>query len=77
LTADGRVWSFPKPVTVTAEALRATAVVLRRRERFKLWAQSVLYSRAGRAAGLQLSGRLPVATLNLLWQRLWSPPKRG
>jgi len=77
VTTDGQLYSFPKPVTVTPEVLRATAVALRWRERFKLSAQTVLYSRAGRAAGLQLSSRLPVATLNLLWQRLWSPPKRG
>ena len=76
VAADGRLFSFPKPVTMTPEVLRATAVALRRRERFRLWMQAVLYSRAGRAAGLQLSDRLPVATLNLLWQRLWSPPKR-
>jgi hypothetical protein len=79
LTDDGRVWSFPKPVTVTAEALRATAVTAhwRRRERLKLWLRNSLYGRAARAAGLYLSrGRWPAATLNLLWQRLWSPPKR-
>lgn len=79
LTDDGRVWSFPKPVTVTAEALRATAVTahLRRRERLKLWLRNALYGRAARTAGLRLSrGRWPVATLNLLWQRLFSPPKR-
>lgn len=79
LTADGRVLSFPKPVTVTAEALRATAVTahLRRRERLKLWLRNALYGRAARTAGLRLSrGRWPAATLNLLWQRLFSPPKR-
>ncbi len=79
LTADGQVLSFPKPVTVTAEALRATAVTphLRRRERLKLWLWNVLYGRAVRTAGLRLSqGRWPVATLNLLWQRLFAPPKR-
>lgn len=76
VAADGRLYSFPKPITVTPETLRATAVILRRWERFKLWAQTSLYSRVGRATGLQLSGRLPIATLNLFWQRLWSPPKR-
>lgn len=80
LTADGRVCSFPKPITVTAEVLRATAVAthLRRRERFKLWLRHVLYGRGARAVGLRLSrGRWPVATLNLLWQRLLAPPKRA
>ena len=78
LAANGRVLAFPKPVTVTPEVLRETAVALRRRERFKLWLQNVLYSRRWRAAGLRLSQRQwPVATLNIIWQRLWSPPKRA
>jgi len=80
LTADGRVWSFPKPVTVTAEALRVTAVAahLRRGERLKLWLRNALYGRAARTAGLRLSqGNWPAATLNLLWQRLLAPPKRA
>ena len=76
LAANGRVFSFPKPVTVTAGVRRAAAVALRRRDRFKLWAQNLLYSRPGRAAGLHLSRRRwPAATLNLIWQRLWPPPK--
>lgn len=80
LTAAGQVYSFPKPVTVTAEVLRATALIthLGRRERFKLWLRNALYGRGARMAGLQLSqGRWPVATLNLLWQRLLAPPKRA
>ncbi len=80
LTADGQVYGFPKPITVTAEVLRATAVAtyLGRRERFKLWLRHGLYGRGARTAGLRLSrGRWPVATLNLLWQRLLAPPKRA
>lgn len=80
LTADGRVYSFPKPVTMTAEVLRATTVTahLRRRERLKLWLWNALYGRAARSVGLRLSrGRWPIATFNLLWQRLWTPPKRN
>ena len=38
--------------------------------------QNLLYWRLGRQIGLQLSERgWPVATLNILWQRLWLPPK--
>ncbi len=78
LTADGRALSFPKPVTVTPGVLRATAVTLGHWDRFKLWGRNMLYGRAVRAAGLQLSRRhWPAATLNLLWQRWWSPPKRS
>ena len=34
-------------------------------------------SRLGRRVGLQLSQRgWPVATLNIIWQRVWLPPKR-
>lgn len=77
LAADGRVFSFPKPVTVTPAVLRETAVTLRRRDRFRLWVRNVLYARVGREVGLRLSQwHWPVATLNIIWQRLWMPPKR-
>ena len=80
LMADGRVFSFPKPVMATREALRVTAVShhLPWRERFVLWVRNMLYGRVTRSAGLYLSRRhWPVASLNLLWQRLWRPPKRA
>ncbi len=79
LAADGRSYSFPKPITVTPEVLRTSAVgqQWRRQDRFKLWAQNLLYSRTSREVGLKLSRRrLPAATLNIVWQRLFQPPKR-
>lgn len=80
LDKNGRIYCFPKPVTVTAAVQRATNVgrQWRWQERFKLWLQNALYMRSGRVAGLQLSRRgLPVATMNIIWQRLWLPPKRS
>ncbi len=79
LAGDGRLYNFPKPVTVTSSVLRA--VTGRRSgqvwKRFKLWLQNLLYLRLGRRVGLQLSQRgWPVATLNIIWQRVWLPPKR-
>ena len=79
LASDGRLYNFPKPVTVTSSVLRAVGSGQSRQvwERFKLWLQNLLYLRLGRKVGLQLSRRgWPVATLNIIWQRLWLPPKR-
>ena len=79
LAGDGRLYSFPKPVTLTPAVLRAAAVGSQWgwTERLKLRVQTLLYLRPGRRAGLQLSRRgWPVATMNMMWQRLWLPPKR-
>ncbi len=79
LAGDGRLHNFPKPILVTNSVLRALSSGQRRRwwDRFRLWLQNLLYLRLGRQVGLQLSQRgWPVATLNIVWQRLWLPPKR-
>ncbi len=78
LAEDGTVFSFPKPLTVTAEVLGVPAVAAQLGwwGRGRLWLRNLLYGSMIRAAGLRLSqGYWPVATLNLLWQRLWVPPK--
>lgn len=75
LAGNGRLYSFPKPITVTPALLRR-ATGSASGKRGSLWLQNLLYWRVGRRIGLQLSQRgWPVATLNILWQRLWLPPK--
>ena len=74
LRGDGRVFSFPKPVTVTGET--AVSAVSAAKSRFR-W-QNLIYTSAGRRAGLKLSRyRWPVATLNITLQRLLAPPKES
>jgi dolichol-phosphate mannosyltransferase len=75
LGENGRLYSFPKPITVTPSLLRHASSG-GSGKRGSLWLQNLLYWRVGRRIGLQLSQRgWPVATLNILWQRLWLPPK--
>lgn len=75
LAGNGRLFSFPKPITVTPALLRHASGD-GSGKRGALWLQNLLYWRVGRRIGLQLSQRgWPVATLNILWQRLWLPPK--
>lgn len=75
LAGNGRLYSFPKPISVTASLLRQSANGRPGKSGF-LWLQNLLYWRLGRQVGLQLSRRgWPVATLNILWQRFWQPPK--
>ncbi|HEX6386359.1 MAG TPA: glycosyltransferase family 2 protein [Anaerolineae bacterium] len=78
LGRDGEVKSYPKPITVSQRTLRAVdnSHTLSRRERLALYLQGLLYFRSGRRAGLWLSQRrLPLATLNIVVQRLIPPPK--
>ncbi|MBE7533338.1 MAG: polyprenol monophosphomannose synthase [Ardenticatenaceae bacterium] len=78
LAADGRVYAFPKPVTVTREVLRPLRphLALPRRQRWRLWLQNLFYSQDGRQTGIQLSQRRwPAATFNIYLQRLLPPPK--
>lgn len=76
LAVDGRLFSFPKPITMTPALLRHTAVRLRPRDQFRLWLQNLVYTPGRRARGLQWSQQWPIATLNIIWQRLYAPPKR-
>lgn len=78
VAADGRVFSFPKPITVTGAVLRQTAVrtALSRRWRLVFCLKNLVYSSRGRRTGLAASRRRwPVATANIYLQRLLTPPK--
>lgn len=77
VSADGRVRSYPKPLTISNHTVHAlTGAELSRTERLTLPIQSRLHSKAGRQfAFLIAGGRFPVATLNAVVQRLIPPPK--
>jgi dolichol-phosphate mannosyltransferase len=77
LAADGRVLTYPKPLTISRHTLSAVKTpLLRRRERAALIVQSRLHSRSGRLFGLFVAKtRLPAATINALVQLLIPPPK--
>jgi dolichol-phosphate mannosyltransferase len=77
LSPDGRVLTYPKPLTISRHTLSAVKTpLLRRRERAALIVQSRLHSRSGRLFGLFVAKtRLPAATINALVQLLIPPPK--
>ena len=77
LSPDGRIRSFPKPLTISAHTLHAVpTAALSAGERLALAVQSRLHSRSGRRFGLWLAAlRLPAATINALVQWLIPPPK--
>jgi dolichol-phosphate mannosyltransferase len=77
VTPDGRVLTYPKPLTISRHTLSAVKTpLLRRRERAALIVQSRLHSRSGRLFGLFVAKtRLPAATINALVQLVVPPPK--
>lgn len=77
LGADGSLYSYPKPLTISLHTLQAVErTTLTFRERLALQIQSRLHSRSGRRLGMLLAAlRLPAATLNALVQMLIPPPK--
>jgi putative flippase GtrA len=77
LAPDGRVLTYPKPLTISRHTLSAVKTpLLRRRERLGLIIQSRLHSKSGRLFGLFVAKtRLPAATINALVQRVVPPPK--
>ncbi|HYM63837.1 MAG TPA: glycosyltransferase [Gaiellaceae bacterium] len=77
IAPDGRVLTYPKPLTVSCHTVGAVrAPTLSRLERLGLPLQSRIHSRSGRRYGLLLTRtRLPVATINALVQLLVPPPK--
>ena len=77
LTPDGRVLTYPKPLTISRHTLAAVkAPLLTRRERIGLIVQSRLHSRSGRRFALILARtHLPAATINAVVQMLVPPPK--
>jgi dolichol-phosphate mannosyltransferase len=77
VAADGRVLTYPEPVTINRRTLAAvTTSTLRRHDRIALLFQSRLHSSFGRRLGA-IAGRvgLPAATLNMLVQLVVPPPQ--
>jgi dolichol-phosphate mannosyltransferase len=77
LTPDGRVLTYPKPLTISRHTLKAVKTpLLSRRERLGLVFQSRLHSRSGRRFAFVLAKtHMPAATINALVQLLVPPPK--
>jgi len=78
ISRDGRVMSYPKPLTISNHTLSAVNAnsSLTWWERIALQFQSRLHSKSGRKVGLNLSkSKLPAATMNAIVQMLVPPPK--
>jgi dolichol-phosphate mannosyltransferase len=77
VSPDGRVLTYPKPLTISRHTLKAVKTpLLSRRERIGLVLQSRLHSRSGRRFALLLARtHLPAATINAIVQMLVPPPK--
>jgi hypothetical protein len=77
VSPDGRVLTYPKPLTISRHTLKAVKTpLLSRRERAGLIVQSRLHSRSGRRFALVLArSHLPAATINAVVQMLVPPPK--
>jgi putative flippase GtrA len=77
LCPDGRVLTYPKPLTISRHTVAAVkAPLLSRKERLALVFQSRLHSKSGRSFAFFLSKHnLPVATINTIVQLLVPPPK--
>ena len=77
LDADGRVLTYPKPLTISRHTVAAVRTpLLSRSERIALFVQSRLHSREGRQFAFKLAATgLPVATINGVIQWLVPPPK--
>jgi len=77
VSPDGRVLTYPKPLTISRHTLVAVKTpLLSRKERTGLFFQSRLHSRSGRRFGLLLTkSGMPMATTNAVIQRLVPPPK--
>jgi dolichol-phosphate mannosyltransferase len=77
VAADGRVLTYPKPLTISRHTVASVKTpLLSRRERITLVFQSRIHSRSGRQfAQLIARLRLPAATINAYVQRIVPPPK--
>jgi len=77
LSPDGRVMTYPKPLTISRHTLKAVhKPLLSRRERLMLLYQSRLHSRSGRRLAMILARtHLPAATINAVVQLVVPPPK--
>jgi len=77
VSPDGRVLTYPKPLTISRHTLVAVNTpLLSHWERLALLVQSRLHSKSGRRFGLFLTRTgLPMATTNAVVQFLVPPPK--
>jgi dolichol-phosphate mannosyltransferase len=77
VSPDGRVLTYPKPLTISRHTLKAVKTpLLTRRERAALLIQSRLHSRSGRRFAMILARtHLPAATINTVVQLVVPPPK--
>ncbi len=77
VSPNGRVLTYPKPLTISRHTLKAVKTpLLSRRERVGLVVQSRLHSRSGRRFALILARtHLPAATINAVVQMIVPPPK--
>jgi dolichol-phosphate mannosyltransferase len=77
VSPEGRVLTYPKPLTISRHTLVAVNTpLLSRSERAALLIQSRLHSKSGRRFGLFLTRTgLPMATTNAVVQFLVPPPK--
>jgi dolichol-phosphate mannosyltransferase len=77
MSSDGRVLTYPKPLTISRHTLKAVKKpLLSRRERIGLVVQSRLHCRSGRRLALILARtHLPAATINAIVQMIVPPPK--
>ncbi|MCA9933311.1 MAG: glycosyltransferase [Anaerolineales bacterium] len=72
----GIVYAFPRPITISSHLWQTAVHHLPWQTRWRLRLQTLVYSRVGRRVGVRFSQRhWPVATLNLVLQRLVPPPK--
>lgn len=74
---DGKAWTYPKPLTISAHTLRAVNTsTLNLKEKLALPFQSRIHSRSGRKAAFVISKtHLPAATINMITQMVVPPPK--
>jgi dolichol-phosphate mannosyltransferase len=77
VSPDGRVLTYPKPLTISRHTLVAVKTpLLSRKERAALIVQSRLHSKSGRVLGLMMARiGIRAATLNALVQWMVPPPK--
>jgi glycosyltransferase involved in cell wall biosynthesis len=77
LRPDGRVLTYPKPLTISRHTVQAVKTpLLSLKERLLLFYQSRIHSKSGRQFAFLLTKlNLPVATINTIVQLLVPPPK--
>jgi glycosyltransferase involved in cell wall biosynthesis len=77
LRPDGRVLTYPKPLTISRHTVKAVRTpLLSLKERMLLYYQSRVHSKSGRQFAFLLTKlNLPVATINAIVQLLVPPPK--